>query len=162
MDLMTSDFVEFYDKLYSHINFAVKSKGTKLALYVNTHMYFCAHRQRTKTYHPPSHASSKSTVTAITLHSCTAAVYQNTTAQHHVIATSHTSIFPVFFCRPLTAKATFRSHTTPRGICGGQSITRTASPVSIIPLELHIHSCIVDAINLFDSAVKKHPKNSVS
>jgi len=93
-------------------------------------------------------------LTAITLQSRAAAVYRNTTTASHAIATSRTSIFPVFFRRPLAAEARFRSHTTPRGICGVQSITWTESPVSIIPLERHIHSCIVDAINLFDSVVK--------
>jgi hypothetical protein len=112
---------------------------------VNTHVHFCAHLQHTRTY-PSSHASNKSSLVAMTLQSCTATVYQNTTTQVHmslplhtkhdtasqVITTSHTSIFPVFFRRPLAAEATFRSHITPRGICGGQSNTRTASPSSSI------------------------------
>ena len=84
---MTSDFVEYYDKLYSHVQFA--SKPSKH----NTHMHFCGHLQHTQTY-PSSHASNKRTLNAITLQSCTAALYQNTTTQLHMSLPLHTSQFP--------------------------------------------------------------------
>ena len=55
-------------------------------------MHFCAHLQHTQNY-PSSHASNKSTLIAITLQSCTAAVYQNTTTQLHMPLPLHTPQF---------------------------------------------------------------------
>jgi len=115
----------------------LKIEQTQRALSVNTHMHFCAHLQHTQTY-PSSHASNKSTLIAFTPQSCTTAVYQNTTTQLHMLPLHTTQFSP----RSFVGLSPRRQDLDPRGICGGQSITRTTSPVSIIPLQLHTQTFI--------------------